>query len=157
MQNAGLDESQVGIKTSRRNINSIRYADETTLMAGNEEELKSLLMRVKEKSEGDGLKLSIQKTKITASSPITRWQIDGEKMETMADFIFLGSKVTEDNDCSREIKRRLLLGRKAMTNLDNVLKGRNIALMTKVRLVKALIFPVVIYGCDSWTIKKAEH
>ena len=157
MKNAGLYESQVGIKTSRRNINSIRYADETTLMAGNEEELKSLLMRVKEKSEGDGLKLSIQKTKITASSPITRWQIDGEKMETMADFIFLGSKVTEDNDCSREIKRHLLLGRKAMTNLDNVLKGRNIALMTKVRLVKALIFPVVIYGCDSWTIKKAEH
>ena len=126
-------------------------------MAESEEELKSLLMRVKEKSEGDGLKLSIQKTKITASSPITRWQIDGEKMEAMADFIFLGSKVTEDNDCSREIKRRLLLGRKAMTNLDNVLKGRNIALMTKVRLVKALMFPVVIYGCDSWTIKKAEH
>jgi len=157
MQNAGLDESQVGIKTARRNINSIKYANETTLMAESEEELKSLLMRVKEKSEGDGLKLSIQKTKITASSPITRWQIDGEKMEAMADFIFLGSKVTEDNDCSREIKRRLLLGRKAMTNLDNVLKGRNIALMTKVRLVKALMFPVVIYGCDSWTIKKAEH
>ena len=157
MRNARLDESQVGIKTARRNINSIKYANETTLMAESEEELKSLLMRVKEKSEGDGLKLSIQKTKITASSPITRWQIDGEKMEAMADFIFLGSKVTEDNDCSREIKRRLLLGRKAMTNLDNVLKGRNIALMTKVRLVKALMFPVVIYGCDSWTIKKAEH
>ena len=146
--NAGLDESQVGIKTARRNINSIRYAD-TTLMAESDEELKRLLMRVKEKSEGDGLKPNIQKTKITASSPITRWQIDGGKNETMADFIFLGSKVTENNDCSREIKRHLLLGRKVMTHLDNVLKGGNITLTTKVCLLKALNFPVAVYGCES--------
>ena len=152
MRNAGLDEAQAGVKISRRNINNLRYADDTTLMAENEG-LKSLLMKVKEESEKVGLKLNIQKTKIMASGPITSWQIDGE---TVADFIFLGSKMTADGDCSQEIKRHLLLGRKVMTNLDSILKSRDITLSTKVRLVKAVVFPVVIYGCESWTIKKAE-
>ena len=153
MRNAGLEEAQAGIKIARRNINNLRYADDTTLMAESEEELKSLLMKVKEESEKVGLKLNIQKTKIMASSPITSWQIDGE---TVADFIFLGSKITADGDCSHEIKRRLLLGRKVMGNLDSILKSRDITLPTKVRLVKAMVFPVVMYGCESWTIKKAE-
>ena len=148
MQNAGLDEAQAGIKIARRNINNLRYADDTTLMAESEEELKSLLMRVKEKSEKSGLKLSIQKTEIMASSPITSWQIDGETMETVTDFIFLGSKVTADGDCSHEI-RRLLLRRKAMTNLDSILKSRDITWPTKVRLGKAMVFPVVLYRCES--------
>ena len=156
MQNAGLDESHAGIKITRRNINNLRYADDTTLMAENEEELKSLLMKVKEMSDKTGLKLSIQKTKIMASGPITSWQIDGETVETMSDFIFWGSKVTADGDCSHEIKRRLLFGRKVMTNLDSILKSRDITLPTKVRLVKAMVFPVVMYGCESWTVKKAE-
>ena len=146
-----LDEAQTGIKIARRNINNLRYADDTTLMA-EREELESLLM--KEESEKVGLKLNIQKTKIMASTPITSWQIDGETMETVRDFIFLGSKITADSDCSHEIKRCLLLGRKAMTNLDNILKSRDITLLTKVRLVKAMVFPVVMYGCESWTIKK---
>ena len=149
MRNAGLDEVQAGIKIARRNINNLRYADDITLMAESEEELKSLLMKVKEESEKVGLKLSIQKMKIMATSPIISWQIDGETMETVTDFIFLGSKITADGDCSHEIKRRLLLGRKAVTNLD-----RDITLPTKVRLVKAMVFPVVTYGCESWTIKK---
>ena len=153
MRNARLDEAQAGIKISERNINNLRYADDATLMAESEEELKSLLMKVKEKSEKVGLKLNIQKTKIMASSPITSWQIDGE---TVTDFIFLGFKITADGDCSHEIKRRLLLGRKAMTNLDSILKSRDITLPTKVCLVKAMVFPVVMYGCKSWTIKKAE-
>ena len=153
VRNAGLDEAQTGIKTARRNINNLRYADDTTLMAEREEELKSLLMKVREESEKVGLKLNIQKTKIMVSGPITSWQIDGE---TVADF-FWGSKITEDGDCSHEIKRRLLLGRKVMTNLDSILKSRDITLSTKVRLVKAMVFPVVMYGCESWTIKKAEH
>ena len=153
MRNAGLEEAQAGIKIARRNINNLRYADDTTLMAESEEELKSLLMKVKEESEKVGLKLNTQKTKIMASGPITSWQIDGE---TVADFIFLGSKITTDGDCSHEIKRRLLLGRKVMTNLDSTLKSRDITLPTKVRLVKAMVFPVVIYGCESWTVKKAE-
>ena len=140
----------------RRNINNLRYADDTTLTAESEEELKTLLMKVKEKSEKSGLKLSIQKTKIMASSPITSWQIDGETMETVTDFIFLRPKITADGDCSHEIKRYLLLGRKAMTNLDSILKSRDITLLTKVHLVKAMVFPVVMYGCESWTIKKAE-
>ena len=152
MQNAGLDEAQAGIKIARRNINNLRYADDTTLMAESEE-LKSLLMKVKEESEKDGLKLNIQITKIMASGPITAWQIDGETMETMRDFVFLGSKITADSDCSHEIKRCLLLGRKAMSNLDSI----DITLPKKVRLVKAMVFPVVMYGCESWTIKKAEH
>ena len=156
MQNAGLNEAQSGIKIARRNINDLRYADDTTLMAESEE-LKSLLMKVKEESEEVGLKLNIQKTKIMASSPITSWQIDAEIVETVADFIFLGSKITADGDCSHEIKRRLLLGRKVMTNLDSKLKSRDITLPTKVCLVKAMVFPVVMYGCESWTIKKAEH
>ena len=149
--------------TARRNINNLRYANDTTLMAENEEELKSLLMKVKEKSEKAGLKLNIQKTKIMASGPITSWQIDGEIMETMTDFIFLGSQVTTDGDCSHEIKKKnkkkkhLLLGRKALTNLDSILKSREIILPTKVCIVKAMIFPVVMYGCESWAIKKAEH
>ena len=149
MRNAGLDEAQAGVKISRRNINNLRYADDTTLMAESEEELKSLLMKVKEESEKVGLKLNIQKTKIMASGPITSQQIDGE---TVADFIFLGSKITADGDCSHEIKRRLLLGRKIMTNLDSIFKSRDITLPTKVRLVKAMVFPVVMYGCESWTL-----
>ena len=158
MGNAGLDEVQAGIKIAGRNINNLRYADDTTLMAESEEELKSLLMKVKEESEKSGLKLNIQKTnRIVASGPVTSWQIDGETMETVTDFIFLGSKITADGDCSHEIKRHLLLGRKAKTNLDSILKSRDITLPTKVRLVKAMVFPVVMYGCESWTIKKAEH
>ena len=148
---------QAGIKIARRNINNLRYADDTTLMAEIEEELKILLMKVKEESETAGLKLNIQKTKIMASGPITSLQIDGETVGTMADFIFLGSKITADGDCSHEIKRRLLLGRKVMTDLDSILKSRDITLATKVHLVKAIVFPVVMYGCEIWTIKKAEH
>ena len=154
MPNARLDEAQVGINIARRNINNLRYADDITLMAESEEEMKSILMKVKEENEKTGLKLNIQKTKIMAFSPITSWQIDGE---TVADFIFLGSKITGDGDCSHEIKRRLLLGRKVMTNLDSILKSRDITLPINVRLVKAMIFPVVMYGCESWTRKKAEH
>ena len=157
MWNAGLDESQAGIKTAGKNTNNLWYADDTTLTKESKEELKSLLMRVKEESEKAGLKLNIQKMKIMASGPITSWQIDREKMETVTDFIFLVSKITVDSDCSHEIKRLLLLGRKAMTNLDNTLKTKNIILRTKVHLVKAMVFPVVMYGCESWTIKKAEH
>ena len=157
MRNAGLDEAQAVIKMTGRNINNLSYADDTTLMAESKEDIKSLLMRVKEKSEKAGLKLSIQKTKIRASSPITSWQIDGETKETVRDFILGGSKITADGDCSHEIKRHLLLGRKAMTNLDSILKSRDITLSTKVHLVKAMVFPVVMYGCESWTIKKAEH
>ena len=156
MRNAGLDESHAGIKIAGRNINNLRYADDATLMAESEEELKSLLMKVKEESEKVGLKLNIQKTKIMASGPITSWQIDGETMETVRDFIFLSSKITADGDCSQEIKRCLLLGRKVMTNLDSILKSRDITLPTKVHLVKAMVFPVVMYGCESWTVKKAE-
>ena len=157
MRNAGLEEAQVGIKTAGRNIKILRYADDATLIAESEEQLKSFLMKVKEESEKVGLKLNIQKTKITASGPITSWQIDGETMETVADFIFLGSKITADGECSHEIKRHLLLGRKVMTNLDSILKSRDITLPTKVLLVKALVFRVVMYGCESWTIKKTEH
>ena len=153
MRNAGLEEAQAGIKIPRRNVNNLRYADDNTLMAESEEELKSLLMKKEEESEKVGLKLNIQKTKIMASGPISSWQIDGE---TVADFIFLDSKITADGDYSHEIKRRLLLGRKVMTNLDSIFKSRDITLSTKVRLVKAMIFPVVMYGCESWTIKKAE-
>ena len=156
LRNAGLDEAQAGIKIARTNINNLRYADDTTLMAESEE-LKSLLMKVKQESEKVGLKLNIQKTKIMASSPITSWQIDGETVETVSDFIFLGSKIIADCDCSQEIKRCLLLGRKVMTNLDSILKSRNITLPTKVHLVKAMVFPVVMYGCEIWTVKKAEH
>ena len=152
-----MDEAQAGVRIARRNISYLRYADGTTLMAKSEEELKSLLMKVKEESEKVGLKLSIQKTKIMASGPITSCQIDEETMETVRDFILGGSKITSDGDCSHESKRCLLLGRKVMTNLDSILKCRNITLPTKVHLVKALVFPVVIYGCESWTIKKAEH
>ena len=155
MRNAGLDEAQAGIKIARRNINNLRYADNTTYMAESEE-LKSFLMKLKEESEKAGLKLNIQKTKIIASGPITSWQIDGETVETVADFIFWGSKITADGDCSHEIKRRLLLGRKVMINLDRILKSRDITLPTKVRLVKAMVFPVVMYGCESWTVKKPE-
>ena len=157
MWNARLDEAQAGIKIAGRNINSLRYTDDTTLMAEGEEELKSLLMKVKEESEKVGLKLNIQKTKILASGLITSWEIDGETMETVADFVFLGSKITADGDCSHEIKRRLLLGRKVITNLDSILKSRDITLSTKLHLVKAMVFPVVMYGCESWTVKKAEH
>ena len=153
MRNAGLEETQAGIKIAKRNINKLRYADDTTLMAESEEELKSLLMKVKEESEKVGFKLNIQKTKIVASGPITSWEIDGE---TVSDFILGGSKITADGDCSHEIKRHLLLGRKVTTNLDSILKSRDITLPTKVRLVKAMVFPVVMYGCESWTIKKAE-
>ena len=157
MRNAGLEEAQTGIKIAWRNINNLRYADDTTLMAESEEELKSLLMTVKEESEKVGLKLNIQKTRIMASGPITSWQIDGETVETVSDFIFLGSKITVDGDCSHEIKRRLLLERKVMINLDSILKSRDIILPTKVHLVKAMVFPLVMYGCESWTIKRAEH
>ena len=157
MRNAGLEEAQAGIKIGRRNINNLRYADDTTVMAESEEELKSLLMKVKEESEKVGLKLNIQKTKITASGPITSWEIDGETVETVSGFIFGGSKITADGDCSHEIKRCLLLGRKVMTNLDNILKSRDITLSTKVHLVKAMVFPVVMYGSESWTVKKAEY
>ena len=156
MRNAGLEEAQAGIKIAGRNINNLRYADDTTLLAENEEEPKNLLIKVKEESEKAGLKLSIQKMKSMASSPITPWQIDGETMETVRDFILGGSKVTADGDCSHEIKRCLLLGRKGMTNLDSILKSRDIILPTKVCLVKAMVFAVVMYGCESWTIKKAE-
>ena len=156
MQNAGLDEAQARIMTAGRNINNLRYADYTTLMAESNEELKSLLIKVKKESEKVGLKLNIQKTKIMASGPITSWQIDGETMETVTDFIFLGSKITADGDCSHEIKRHLLLGRKVMTNLDSILKSRDITLPTKVPLVKAMVFPVIMCGCESWTIKKTE-
>ena len=156
MRNAGLVEAQAGIKIAGRNINNLRYADDTTLMAESEEELKSLLMKVKEEREKVDLKLNHQKTKITTSSPITSWEMDGETVETVSDFIFWGSKITADGDCSHEIKRRLLLGRKVMTNLDSMLKSRDITLSTKVHLFKAMGFPVVIYGCESWTIKKAE-
>ena len=156
MRNARLDEVQTGIKNSGRNINNLRYADDTTLMAESEEEPKSLLMKVKAEWKSC-LKLNIQKTKIMAPGPITLWQIDGEKMERVTDFTFLGSKITADGDCSHEIKRCLLLGRKAMTNLDSILKSRDITLLTKVHIVKAMVFPVVMYGCESWTIKKAEH
>ena len=153
MRNVGQDEAQAEIKIAGRNISNLRYADDTTFMAKSEEELKSLLKELKEESEKVCLKLNIQKTKIMASSPITSWQIDGERMETAGDFIFLGSKITADGDCSHEIKRCLLLGRKAMTNLDSMLKCRDIALPRKVRLVKAMVFPVVMYGCESWTLK----
>ena len=154
MRNAGLDEAQAGIKIVGRNINNLKYADDTTLMAESKEEIKSLLMKVKEESEKVGLKLNIQKTKTMASGPITSWEIDGE---TVSDFIFWGSKITADGDCSHEIKRCLFLGRKVMNNLDSILKSRSITLPTKVCLVKAMVFPVVVYGCESWTIKKAEH
>ena len=156
MRNAGLGEAQAGIKISRRNINNLRYADDTTLIAESEE-LKSLLMKVKEESEKVGLKLNIQKTKIMASGPISSWQIDGETMEIVRDFIFLGSKITIDGDCSHEMKRHLLLGRKTMTKLDSILKSRDITLPTNVRLVKAMVFPVVMYGYETWTVKKAER
>ena len=156
IRNACLDEAQAGIKIARRNINNLRYADDTTLMVESEEELKSLLMKVKEKSEKVGLKLNIHKTKIKASGPITSWEIDGETVETVSEFILGGSKTTADGDCSHEIKRRLLLGRKVMTNLDSILKSRDITWPTKVGLVKAMVFPVVMYGCESWTVKKAE-
>ena len=156
MRNAGLDEAQAGIKIAGRNISNLRYVDDTTLMAESEE-LESLLMKVKEESEKVGLKLNIPKTKIMASGPITSWQIDGKAMETVSDFVFLGSKIIAEDDCSHEIKRYLLLGRKEMTNLDRVLKNRDITLPTKVCLVKAMVFPVVMYGCESWTIQKAEH
>ena len=157
MKNARLDEAQAKSKITGRNINNLRYVDDTTLMAESEEELKSLLMKVKEESEKLGLKLNIQKTKIMASSPIALCQINGGKVETVADFILGGSKITGDSDCSHEIKRHLLLGRKVMTNLDSILKRKDITLSTKVHLVKAMVFPVVMYGCESWTIKKAEH
>ena len=157
MRNTGLEETQAGIQIAVRNINKLRYADDTTLMAESEEELKSLLMKVKEESEKAGLKLNIQKTKIMASGPITSWEIDGETVETVVDFMFLDSKITADGDCSHEIKRRLLLGRKVITHLDSIFKSRNIILPTKIRLVKAMVFPVVMYGCESWTINKAEH
>ena len=157
MRNAGLEEAQAGIKIAGRNINNLRYADDTTLMAESEEELKGLLMKVKEESEKVGLKLNIQKNKILASGPITSWQIDGETVETVSYFILGGSKITADGDCSHKIKRRLLLGRKVMSNLDNILKNRDITLPTKVCLVKAMVFPVVMYGCESWTVKKAER
>ena len=156
MKNAELDEVQAGIKISRRNINNLRYGDDMTLMAESKEELRSLLMKVKEESEKVGLKLNIQKTKIMASGPMTSWQIDGETMETVTDFTLGRSKITADSDCSHEIKRLLLLGRKVMTNLDSIFKGRDTTLPTDIRLVKTVLFPVVMYGCESWTIKKAE-
>ena len=156
MRNVGMEEAQAGIKIAGRNINNLTYADDTTLMAESEEELKSLLMKVKEESEKVGLKLNVQKTKIMASGPITSWQLDGETVETVAEFILGGSKITADGDCNHEIKTRLLFGRKAMTNLDSIFKSRDITLPTKVHLVKAMVFPVVMYGYESWTIKKAE-
>jgi len=157
MRNAGLDEAQAGIKIARRNTNNLRYADDTTLMAESKEELKSLLMKVKEETEKVGLKLNIQKTKIMASNPTISWQLDGKTVKTVADFIFGGSKITAVSDYSHKIKRRLFLGRKAMTNLDRMLKSRDITLPTKVHLVKAMVFPVVMFECESWTIKKAEQ
>ena len=157
MRNAGLEEAQAEIKISGRNINNLRYADDTTLMAESEEELKSHLMKVKEESEKVGLKFNIQKTKIMASGPITSWQIGRETMETVSDFVLGGSKITADGDCRHEIKRHLLLGRKVLTNLDSIFKSREITLPTKVRLVQAVVFPIVMYGCKSWTLKKAEH
>ena len=157
MRNAGLEEAQAGIKIVERNINHLRYADDTTLTAKSEQELNSLLMKVKEESEKDGLKLNIQKTKIMASGPITSWEIDGETVETVSDFIFGGSKIAADGDCSHEIKIHLLLGRKVVTNLDSIFKSKDITLPTKVHLVKAMVFPVVMYGCESWTVKKAER
>ena len=157
MRNTGLDESQAGIKIAGRNINNLRYADDITLKAESEEELKSLLMKVKEESEKVGLKLNIQKTKIMASGPITSWQINGDKIKTVADIIFLGPKITADGDCSHEMKRRLLLGRKVVTNLDSIFRSRDTTLPTKVHLVKAMVFPVVMYGCESWMVKKAER
>ena len=157
MRNAGLEEAQAGIKIAKRNISNLRYTDDTTHMAESEEELQSFLMKVKEESEKVGLKLNVQKTKIMASGPFISWEIDGETVETVSEFLFLGSKITADGDCSHEIKRRLPLGRKVMTNLDSILKGRGITLTTMVCLVKAMVFPVVTYGCDSWTIKKAER
>ena len=156
MRNAGLEEAQAGIKIARRNINNLKYADDITLMAESEEELKSLLLKVKVESEKVGLNLNIQKTKIMASGPITSWEIDGETAQTVSDFIFWGSQITADGDCSHEIKNCLLLGRKVMTNLDSIFKSRDITLPTKVRLVKAMVFPVVMYGRESWTVKKAE-
>ena len=155
MRNTGLDEAQAGFKTAWRNINNLRYADDTTLTSGSEVELKSLLMRVKEEREKGGLKLNIQETKIMASGPITKWQIDGDTVKTVTDFIFLGSKITADSDRSHEIKRRLLLGRKVITSLDSIFKSRDITLPTKVRLIKAMDFPVVTYGCESWTVNKS--
>ena len=157
MRNAGLEEAQAGIKIARRNINNLRYADGTTLMAESEEDLKSLLMKVKVESEKVGLKLNIQKTKIMASGPIASWEIDGETVETVSDFIFWGSKISADGDCSHEIKIRIPLGRKVMTKLDSIFKSREVTLPTKVRLVKAMVFPEVIYGCESWTLKKVVH
>ena len=157
MRNAGLEEAQVGIKIAGRNINNLRYADDTTLMAESQEELKSFLMKMKEENEKVGLKVNIQKMKIMASGPIISWQIDGETVETVSDFIFWGSKITADGESSHEIKRHLLLGKKVMTNLDSILKSKDITLPTKVHLVKAMVFPVVMYGCESWTIKKTEH
>ena len=157
MRSAGLEEAQAGIKFAGRNIHNLRYADDTTLMAESEEELKSFLMKVKEESEKVGLKLNIQKTKIMASSPITSWERDGETVGTVSNFIYRGSKITADGDCSHEVKRRLLLGRKVMSNLDSMLKSRDITSPTKVSLVKAMVFPVVMYGCESWTVKKAER
>ena len=157
MRNTGLEEAEAGIKIAGRNINNLIYADDTTLMAESEEDLKSLLMKLKEESEKVGLKLNIQKTKIMASGPITSWQIDGETVESVSDFISGGFKITADGDCSHEIKRHLLLGRKVMTNLGSILKSRDITLSTKFHLVKAMVFPVVMYGCESWTLKKAEH
>ena len=157
MRNAGLEKTQAGIKIAGRNINHLRYADDTTLMAESEEELKSLSMKVKEESEKVGLKLNIQKIKIMVSGPITSWQIDGETVETVSDFIILSSKITADGYCSHEIKRCLFLGRKVITNLDSKFKSRDITVPTKVRLVKAMVFPVVMYGCETWTVKKAEH
>ena len=157
MRNTGLEEAQAGIKIARGNLNHLRYADDTTLMAESEEEPKSLLMKVKEENEKLGLELNIQKTKIMASGPITPWEIDGETVKTVSDFILGGSKITADGDCCHEIKRRLLLGRKVMTNLDSIFKCRDITLPTKVRLVKAMVFLVAMYGCESWTVKKAER
>ena len=157
MRNAGLEEAQAGIKIAGRNINNLRYVDDNTLMAESEEELKNLLIKVKEESEKVGLKLNVQKTKIMASGPITSWEIDGETVETVSDFILRGSKITADGDCSHEIKRCLVLGRKVMTNLDSIFKSRDITLSTKVSLVKAMVFPVVMYGCESGTMKKAER
>ena len=157
MRNAGLEEAQVGNKIVKRNISNLRYADDSTLMAENEDELKSLMMKVKEENEKVVLKLNIEKTKIMASGPITSWEIDGETVETVSDFTVMGSKITADGDCSHEIKRPLLLGRKVMTNLDSILKSRDITWPTKVRLVKAVVFPVIMYGYESWTVKKVEH